>query len=308
MQLDLLKSFVAIAESGSLSRTAERLRVSQSTLTRQVQTLEREIGGRLFERSPQGVALTAAGQAFFAEVAPLVAKFDAVLADARRLARGQSSSLRLGYLQSAAADYLNPALAVVRTRHPEVKVRLVDLSPGEQLAALRRGELDAALVGPVDASLTREFYVRRVASLPVVVALPEQHPLARRTALHLADLRAEAFVGAHDTDLPGFDRWIAQLCRRARFRPRFVEDADSLPHALSLLVAENAITFLPALAHHALAPGVVCRPLDEPAARWDLHVVWQRGRIAAPVRTLVDALTRSAPTAAVDESSGANRR
>lgn len=292
MNLDLLKTFVAIAESGSLSRTAERLRVAQSTLTRQVQALEAEVGGRLLERSHRGVALTAAGQALLAGVQPLLAQFDAAVAEARKRARGQSRSLRIGYLMSAATDYLNPALAAVRAQHPEVKVKLVDLSPGEQTAALRRGELDVAFVGLADASLAREFYVRRLASLPVVVALPVEHPLAQRAKLKLADLRGVPFIGAHEADLPGFNRWVTALCRRAKFRPQFIEDADSLGHALSLLVAENAVTFLPALTHKVLAPGVVCRPLDEPAAHWDLHVAWQRGKMAEPVRALVEAMAQ----------------
>ena len=60
--------------------------------------------------------------------------------------------------------------------------------------------------------------------------------------------------------------------------------------SLSLLVAENAVTFLPALANPAQAPGVTVRPLDEPAAHWDLHVAWQRGKMAEPVRALLEKL------------------
>lgn len=226
MNLDLLRSFVAIAEAGSISKTAEQMRVSQSTLTRQMQALENEIGGRLLERSRSGVALTAAGQTLFQQVTPLLGKFDAAIAEARNRARGQTGSLRIGYMMSAAAEFLNPALARVRAELPEFKVKLVDLSPGEQIAALRRGELDVALVGNADASLAREFIVKRIVALPVVVALPERHRLASRTSIRLGDLSAEVFVGAKDADLPGYDRWIVQLCRRARFRPRFVEDAD----------------------------------------------------------------------------------
>lgn len=294
VNVDVLKSFAAIAASGSLSKTAEQMRVSQSTLTRQVQALEQEIGGRLFERSHSGVALTAAGQALHRSLTPLIEKFDGAVAEARKLARGQSGSLRIGYLMSAAAVFLNPVLAHVRAGHPEVKVKLIDLSPGEQIAALRRGELDLGIVGNADASLAREFYVRRLASLPVAVALAEQHPLAARDKVPLADLRKELFIGAKEEDLPGYNAWIVRLCRPARFRPKIAENADSLSHALSLLVSENAVAFLPALAQQLPAPGVVYRPLDDPTARWDLMVAWQRGPMTAPVKALVDALARNA--------------
>lgn len=293
MNLDVLKSFAAIAESGSLNKAAERMRVSQSTLTRQMQSLEQEIGGRLLERSHGGVALTAAGQVLLGRAMPVWEELEAAFGEVRKIARGQTASLRIGYMMSAAADYLGPALAAVRAAHPEVSVKLVDLSPGEQIAALRRGDIEVALVGNVDASLGREFYVKRIARLPVVVALPAEHALAARDAIRLTDLRREQFVGAKDADLPGFNQWVMQLCRRAKFRPKFVENAESLTHALSLLVAENAVTLLPGFAHKFPAPGIVCRPLDEAAARWDLQVAWQRGQMTRPVGALVDALARA---------------
>lgn len=292
MNLDLLRSFFAIAEFGSLSKAAEQLHVSQSTLTRQVQALETEIGGQLLERGHSGVALTAAGHVLLEGMRPVVARADIVVSEARKLARGQSASLRIGYLMSAAGEYLNPALAALRRSHPETKVRLVDLSPGEQIAALRRGELDVIVLGNINPAVAREFFVRRIATLPVVVALPETHALALGDGIALADLRRELFVGANPDDVPGFNSWTIQLCRRAGFRPKIVENADGLTHTLSLLVAENAVTLLPGLVSKFKVPGVTFRPLRSPLVKWELQVAWQRGKIAEPVRDLVNLLTK----------------
>lgn len=290
MNLDLLRSFFAVVEHGSLNQAAERLHVSQSTLTRQMHALEREVGGRILERTATGAALTATGHALLAGTRPLVAQFDAALDDARKLARGQSARLRIGYLMSAAAEYLHPALAALRRLHPEVKVKLVDLSPGEQVAALRRGELDLALLANARVWLAREFFVRPVARVPVVVALPEHHALARRSALRLADLKGELFVGARERDMPGHNQWIVQLCRRARFRPRFVVEAESLTHSLATIVAEGAIDLLPEYSGRTPVPGVAYRPLRDAAARCELIVAWQRGRVSAPVRAMLEVL------------------
>ena len=292
MNLDLLRSYFAIAEFGSLSKTAEQLHVSQSTLTRQMQSLETEIGGQLLERSHSGVALTAAGHVLLEGMRPVVARADIVIAEARKLALGQSASLRIGYLMSAAAEYLNPSLAALRRSHPETKVHLVDLSPGEQISALRRGELDVIVLGNLNPAVAREFFVRRITTLPVVVALPEAHALASGDGVALADLRRELFVGANPDHVPAFNSWMIQLCRRAGFRPKIVENADGLTHTLSLLVAENAVTLLPGLVSKAKVPGVTFRPLLSPPAKWELQVAWQRGKITKPVRELVNLLTR----------------
>lgn len=273
-----------------MNQAAERLRVSQSTLTRQMRALEHEIGGRLFERSTAGVALTAAGHALAQDVRPVLARFDVVLADARKLARGQSARLRIGYLGSAATEYLNPALAALRRTHPEVRAKLLDLSPGEQIAALRSGEIDLALIGSAGALLAKEFYVRRLASLPVLAALAESHPLAGAATLKVAQLRGTPFVGAREADMPGHNRWIAQICRRAGFRPTMVDDAESLTHALATVVAENAVALVPDYAKSTTVPGVVCRRLTDAGLKWDLLVAWQRGTTTAAMKVVLDAM------------------
>ena len=290
VNLDLLRSFFEIATLGSLNKAAERLRVSQSTLTRQMHALEHEVGGPLFERSRSGVALTATGHVLLDGMKPLLAKFDAALGEARKLARGQSASLRIGYIASAAREYLNPALAALRRAHPEVKVKLLDQSPGEQIEALRKGEIDVALIGYAGEPLEKEFYVKRLASFPVWAALAENHALATRAAIALEDLRSDVFVGANERDMPGYNRWVTQICRKAGFRVRFLEDADSLSHGLALVVTDGGVSLIPEYVGRIGAPGVVFQPLKEPAPKWSLFVVWQRGRVSAPLRVLLDAM------------------
>jgi DNA-binding transcriptional LysR family regulator len=292
MNLELLRSFAAVAELGSLSRAAERQRVAQSTVTRQIRALENEVGGPLFERGSTGVALTGVGHGLLAGVRPLLERFDALLADTRRRARGQSGSLRIGYLASA-ADYLHPALGRLRASMPEVKVHLSDRSPGEQIAALRAGEIDLGIVGQAGPLLAREFHVRRITTVPVMAALPESHPRAAEPTLALPLLRGEAFVGAAENDMPGYNRWVAGVCRRAGFRVRFLGDADSLTHGLALVVTDGAVFLLPEYSAGRRAPGVVYRPLTAPSLRCDLTVAWQRGPASAALKLVVASLTPS---------------
>src|SRR5215213_1178162 len=128
-----LRSFQVVIEEGSLNRAAGRLRISQPALSRQMQALEAEVGGRLLERTTAGVSPTDAGHALAASIRPVLTDYEAAMAEARRLARGQREHLRIGYLVSVAQTYLNPALTSLRQTHPNVKVKLLDLSPGEQI-------------------------------------------------------------------------------------------------------------------------------------------------------------------------------
>jgi DNA-binding transcriptional LysR family regulator len=288
-----LRSFLTVVEEGSINRAAVRLRMSQSALSRQMQALENDIGGRLLERTPAGVSPTDAGHALAASMRPVLADYESALAEVRRLARGQRDQVRVGYLVSAAENYVNPALSALRHAHPGVKVKLLDLSPGEQIAALRAGQIDVAIIGQEGCLAARDFYMRKLATLPVVAVLPADHRFADRKKLQLAELRGESFIASPEDQMPGRDRWITQLCRKAGFRPKFAHEANSLSHMLSVVSGEGAVTLVPAYMRNLPGAGVTMVPLADPAAVWDFLVVWQQGRTAAPVRALIDALTKS---------------
>lgn len=288
--MDLVRAFLVVLEEGSLNRAALRLHLGQSTLTRQMQGLEYELGGALLERTAIGVAPTGSGQVFAERMRSVLQGYDAAVEAVRKEARGQKSTLRVGYLLSAGRKYLNPALAELRVRHPEVQVKLFDMTPGEQIRALRKGELDVGLVGQEGAGLAREFYSRRVETLPLLVVLAAEHRLAARERVEVADLKGELFVGVPEAEVPGRDRWITSLCRHAGFKPRFLMESESLVHALSLVVSEQAVAIMPNYVEDVPAAGVVMRPLDGKAASWDFLVVWQRGKVGPALKTLVAAI------------------
>ena len=213
-----------------------------------MQALEAEVGGRLFERTPAGVQLTAAGHLLADTMRPAVAAYERGMAEVSQLLRhGERQTLRIGYLVSVAQAYLNPALAALRRTHPQVRVVLHNLFPAEQIDWLRRGEIDVALVGQEGRIAEREFYMRKLATLPLVVILPADHPLAARGSVRLAELQSERFVHAPEEQLPGRDCWVTQLCRAAGFRARFGTAADDLSHALSLVASEGLALLGPAI-------------------------------------------------------------
>src|ERR1700757_3348796 len=282
-----LRAFLIIMEEGSLNRAAIRLCISQSTLSRQMQALEADIGGALLERTTTGVRPTDAGHALASSLPRVLAGYDAAIAEARRLARGQRDLIRVGYLGSAAQMFLDPALSVMRRSNPEVKVKLLDLSPAEQIVALRKGEIDLALIGQEGALLSSEFYVRKLATLAVVAVMPADHPSASRERIPLKELRGERFISSPEEDLPGRDRWITQLCRRAGFRPKFVQKAAGVSQMFTLIGSEGAVTLVPAYLKSFPVAGVAMVQLLDLKATWDFLVVWQRGRTPKSVRALL---------------------
>jgi hypothetical protein len=92
--------------------------------------------------------------------------------------------------------------------------------------------------------------------------------------------------------MPGYNHWVGGLCRRAGFRARFLEEADSLTHGLATVVTERAVLLVPDHARETSVPGISLRPLKSPAATWDLLIAWQRGAPSKPLLALLEAFPR----------------
>jgi DNA-binding transcriptional LysR family regulator len=291
--LEKLRLFLVILEEGSLRRAADRLRISQSAITRQIQALELELGGQVLERTSAGVRPTNGGAVLAERAKALLADCDSTMAEVRRLNRGESERLRIGYIASAVQEYLGPALAVLRRDYPKLKVKMLDQTPGEMIIALRQGEIDLALTLHGIDLLSRDFYIRKIATVKSLVALPVSHRFATKRQVSISQLKGETFVRGSDDAVPGYTQRIIQLCRKyGGFRPRLatIDKTTSLVESLAVAANEEAISIQPAFISHLKVPNVVMVPIADAGATWDLFVVWLRGKVAGPLRTLLSEL------------------
>ena len=292
--IDRFRTYLIVVEEGSINRASARLRIAQSALSRQMKALEDQLGGSLLERESSGVKPTGLGHHLIQTMTPVVAAFDAAVADLRRLARGERTELRVGYLISAADSVLSPAIDELRKSHPEVTLHLQDMSPREQIDGLRTGELDLALIGQEGASAAREYHSTKLRSLGVCVAVSNRDPLAARQSMSLKDLSGHPFIAVDEAQVPGRNRWMTALCRSAGFKPRFILTVDGITHVLSRVVSETAVTLLPAYFLQFRHPGVTFIPIADESARWDFIVLRQKGKASAPSLALIKAFREAA--------------
>ena len=245
----------------------------------------------MLERTSAGVRPTSAGHALAEKARTLLADYDSAMAEVRRLVRGESDRLRIGYLASAMQEYLAPALTALRRTHPKLKIKMFDQTPAEMISALRRGEIDLAMSFDGADALSHDYYTHKFGSVPSLVAL--LHPLASQKQISISQLKNEPFVRMPDDVLPGYNQKIVRFCRRfGKFRPRFVSIGipASMIEGLMTMASEGAIALSPTFISHLVVPNVVMIPIAEKEATWDLFVVWQRGKTSGPLRALLDAL------------------
>ena len=138
--IEKLRLFLTILEEGSLRRAAERCHIAQSAITRQIQLLEHDLGGRVLERTSAGVRPTSGGHALAEKARTLLADYDSAMAEVRRLVRGESDRLRIGYIASAVQEYLGLALVELRRRYPELKIKMLDQTPAEMITGCNHSE------------------------------------------------------------------------------------------------------------------------------------------------------------------------
>jgi DNA-binding transcriptional LysR family regulator len=197
MRFDLmtLNLVLAIAETRSISRGAEREHLALAAASKRLSDLEARLGVPLFERRARGVEPTDAGRAFVRHVRSLNASLHALESEVVEFSRGIKGHLRLVANASAIAECLPPDLAAFSQAHPQIRISLEDCTSAEVQAALAEGRADVGIfVSPVlESRLTTWRY--REGLLAAVV--PAGHPLADRTSVRFEALLDYDMVGLH---------------------------------------------------------------------------------------------------------------
>jgi len=159
MAIDLkqLRTFLRVAEAGSLSRASDRLRLAQPALSRQVRMLEAEIGLTLFTRHGRGMRLTEAGQELLLRVADLLPRIEQAIEDVKSLAASASGLVALGMTPTLSHTVAARLMRCVASELPNVGLRIVEGGGGHLMEWLQRGEIDAGLLYGPGADLHLRF-------------------------------------------------------------------------------------------------------------------------------------------------------
>ncbi|WP_435060951.1 LysR family transcriptional regulator [Amycolatopsis thermoflava] len=227
MEVRHLRYALALAEHQHFGRAAASLGIAQPPLSTQIAAVEREIGERLFDRTPRGVFPTAAGTAFLARARRALSEMTAAAVEAGRAARGETGQLRMGFIGSALLDPLPGVLGRFRTARPDVRLDLHEMNSPDGTAALVAGDLDVA----VGRGAPRGAGVEGLVTVPIgadhlVAVVGVAHPFAGRGEIRLEQLAAEQLimsapeqepaVAAHLRSLFGADTSALDAATRSR--------------------------------------------------------------------------------------------
>ncbi len=245
MELRHLRYFATVAELLNFTKAAQRLRVAQPALSRQIRDLEDELGVQLLERGPRVVRLTEAGAAYLTEARAILERADEATKLARAVARGERGEIHVGYAPSLTVQLLPCALHAFHNQAPGVRVKLHDLSSQEMLTGVRDGKLHLALVARPAARALGSLKFELLRQYPVGVAMPATHRLARAKSIALSELANEPLVAYARADYPEYHATLAELFAPIGATPRIAEEHDSAPSLIAAAEIGRGLAIVP---------------------------------------------------------------
>ncbi|BDA69498.1 LysR family transcriptional regulator [Rivularia sp. IAM M-261] len=286
IELRHLRYFLAVAEELNFGRAAERLNITQPSLSRQIQNLEKELEIILFERNPRQLKLTAPGQIFLTEAEQILLRFDQGIRVIKRASRGEIGQLTVGFQGSSVYDIIPISIKVFRERFPEVDIIMQHMTTSEQVIALSENNLDVGFVTPpiTDANLEVEILLQE----PLVLALPENHPLAAHSEISIAALADEPLILASRDRGCGLHEQIFDIYQKAGVHPNVVCAAKEMQVMLGFVAAGIGISLLPSHVKNFQRTGVVYRVLNPEAPITALGIAWKSENIIPVVLAFLE--------------------
>jgi DNA-binding transcriptional LysR family regulator len=297
-----LKVLCEVARHGSFSAAAEALGYTQPAVSRQIATLEAEVGAVLVRRVPQGAVLTDAGRLLSERGAAVLSSLRDIEDELHALLGMEGGTLRLATFASAAGSIVPRAVACFRDRHPGVELTVSMFDPAESIPRLRAGEFDLVLshdprgdhagnVGIEAASSDVEIVP--LFDDPMYVALPAGHALTDAPDLSMADFFSEPWMLATGRTCPDA-RLFLRACHDAGFEPRIAFQTDDYGAILGFVAAGVGVALVPDMVTRAVRGDVVIRELDPAPPPRPISVILPSGYRSPAAAAMVEVLAEVA--------------
>ena len=300
LELRHLRYFSAVARELSFSRAAEQLHIAQPPLSRQIRSLEDELGAVLIDRSARPLRLTPAGRFFQIQAQQILDRMDEVQRATTRIAGGGRTWYGLGFVPSTLYGALPEVIRRFRKAQPAVELSLFEMTTIEQIEALKAGRIDIGFgrLRIEDDGISGEL----VRNEPVLAALPEKHRLLDHKNLTLAKLAAEPLILYPAKPRPSYADQVLEIFHSRGLKPVIALEANEVQTAIGLVVAGLGYTLVPGSVKALDRAGVVYVALSD--ADVTTPIIMNRRRDDdSELTTFIRAIVCSLPTTTLGKTS-----
>ena len=269
----------------NVSRAAtQRLHVAQPSLSRQIRDLEDEIGVPLLERTPRAVRLTDAGRAFLDEARAILKHTNEAVLKARAIGGKRETELHVGDFPLVAARIMPRLLRDYQKAMPNVRVKLHDWPVEKEIAGVRDGRLQLAIiVPPLTGNWRRELRFEELLTLRVCLTVSCNHPFAQRQAVSLTEAAREPFIGLLHEEYPQHRVYVAAIFARVKDKPRFVEEHDGWAGLFSAVDAGTGVAIASDTFDYTFGDRMKLLPLTPEPRRVPVGIISRKGKLGPAV-------------------------
>lgn len=284
--VSLIQSFVAVAQELNFRRSAERLALDQSALSRRIQKLESQLGYPLLERTTREVLLTQAGQTFYVAALRLLDDYAQSINESRRIAEGRTGHVRVGYMAFAATELMPRTVARFERHHPDISLSLRYMRTQGQKLAIANDDIDVGfMIGPYDNS---ECHSILLSSELLYIVTPRAHPLLRKSQIEPRDLREENLILGDMTEWGEYRYRLNDLFNREGIALGPKLEASNTLALIGLVSAGLGVTIYPESLIGFLGNNVETRPIMHSGFRSRTVLVWKRNNRSRAVLNFID--------------------
>lgn len=271
MTIQQLRYFLVLAQELHFWRTSEKMYLSQSTLSRQILSLEEELGCKLFERDKRNVKLTEAGRYLQEKWTVLIDEFDRTIQQAKNIDMGTTGTVSISYPGSIIHNFLPEVLELFSKKLPEVKIELMEPVDHDQERLLLDYIIDISFSR--DSVLHPSLHCEKLYAETVCLVVPKQHWLTEDTFENLKSLKDEKFIisGLHHNTY--FASLLRQMFNNAGIEPAIQIETDFGGVILNLVSQNLGVSMLPLSFAKAGKENLRFIPLEETV---DLYVHWRK--------------------------------
>lgn len=295
--LQQLRCFLAVTEEANFREAAERLRITQPPLSRQISALEKNLGVQLLSRpNTRAVHLTNAGRNFAQSARQMLALAERSRHEALQAAAAPSGTINFGFLESISLDLLPELIPQIDTEFPNISLMLREIHTTEQIQNLASRELDIGILRPPNHVEGLEVLPLR--SDPLVAVLPDNHRL-KSSPVAIAELAGESFVQYSLGRGENIQAAARLTCMAAGFSPQITQEVTSTPMLMSAVASHGCVALLPAPFAKSPQIGVRFLELLQPSVESTVAIAWRAGEETRVYRRIYDIARHIAGTQTV---------
>ena len=282
MEFHQLRYFCAVAKAANFTRAAERLGISQPSLSQQIGRLEQKLGTPLFVRLGRTVRLTPSGQALLPRAIEILKEVSETESALATLQEGTRGVLRVGVIPTIMPYLIAPHIHDFCRRFPDLEIQLSERITGRLIEDVQAGQLDLALLSlPIS---NPDLICSELFREPLFLAVGESHPMAKKKIVGLKDLSSERLLLLREGHC--FRENVMTACTRANAQVESVFETDQMGSIFPLVASGFGITLIPAMAA-AGATGCVIVPVNPGSVRRVGYVRSRRHFVGKPMRAFI---------------------